>query len=195
MPLSPLRLRRWLSLGGISLPLIVLVLGGLGLTAQSPPPDSAPPTAPPRGILLTGYSQNTKFTQFYSYIYEELKNYISSRGVPLIEPGEVGLKSDPVDLDSVLDRLPGLNVRGLVYFRFDANELGWIWLTVQAFDPQGKLLWEEKSNSMWSGAMTPSGCARAAVNRIQGKLKGHVGKPGLPLRDALAVPAKKPKNK
>jgi len=64
---------------------------------------------------------------------------------------------------------------------------------VQCFDPAGRRLWEEKSDSPWSGAMTASGCARAAVNRIQKKLQGHVGKPGLPLREALATRPSKPK--
>ncbi len=162
-------------------------------TVQSEPVQS--PAVHRPGVLLTGYAQNEKFSKFHPYIYEELKNYLSSRGVPLTEPSEVGFQSDPVDLDRVLDRLPELGVRGLVYFRFDANEVGWIWLRVQCFDSGGKLLWEEKSNSLWSGAMTPSGCARAAVNRIQGKLKGHIGKPGLPLRDSLAVPPSKPKER
>lgn len=157
------------------------------------PVQSSTPRSP--GVLLTGYAQNEKFSNFYPYIYEELKNYISSRGVPLTEPSDVGFKSDPVDLNRVLDRLPDLGVRGLVYFRFDANEVGWIWLKVQCFDPVGKLLWEEKADSLWSGAMTPSGCARAAVNRIQDKLKRHVGKPGLPLRDALVVSPSKSKEK
>lgn len=174
----------------------VLAFGVAVLFPQAPPKEPAqPPAARAPGVLLTGYAQNEKFSKFYPYFYEELKNYISSRGVPLTQPGEVGLQSDPVDLDSVLDRLPELKVRGLVYFRFDANEVGWIWLTVQCFDSVGKLLWEEKANSLWSGAMTPSGCARAAVSRIQGKLKGHIGKPGMPLRDSLTVPSPKSKSK
>ncbi len=121
------------------------------------------PTVRRPGVLLTGYAQNEKFSKFYPYFYEA-------------------------------ERLHQLTRRAAyrVYFRFDANEVGWIWLRVQCFDSIGKLLWEEKANSLWSGAMTPSGCARAAVNRIQGKIKRHVGKPGLPLRDSLVVSPSKP---
>ena len=164
--------------------------------AQPAQSDSARPQEIRRlGILLTGYSQNEKYSKFYPYIYEELKNYLSSRGVPLTEPGDVGLQGDSVDLNRVLDRLPELGVRGLVYFRFDANEVGWIWLRLQCFDPVGRLLWEEKTDSLWSGAMMPSGVARAAVNRMQDRLKRRIGKPGLPLRDALVEQSPKVKNK
>jgi hypothetical protein len=146
------------------------------------------------GILFTGYGQNPKFSEFFQYIHEELKNYLGAR-VVLVEPGSVNFQGDSGDLTQLLDQLPGLGVRGMVFFRVDANEVGWIWLKVQCFDSLGKLLWEEKTDSLWSGAMTPSGCARAAVNRMQKKLKRRIGKAGLPERGAVEEPPKKPKKR
>lgn len=146
------------------------------------------------GILFAGYGQNPKFSEFFHYIYEELKNHLSSR-VVLVEPSSVNFQGDSGDLTQLLDQLPGLGVRGLVFFRADANEVGWIWLKVQCFDSLGKLLWEEKTDSLWSGAMTPSGCARAAVNRMQKKLNRRIGKAGLPERGVVEEPSKKPKKR
>jgi S1-C subfamily serine protease len=134
------------------------------------------------GVLVSGYGS----TDSFAMISVELLNFLSSQGVEVANrPSEFGpMKGDAIALNYLLEAMPKIGATSLLYL---VVEHGWSTIhriKLQCFDVNGKQLWQEDSTSATSWAQSEEGAAKAALARIEDKLKRHIGKPGLVLRSS-----------
>jgi len=82
-------------------------------------------------------------------------------------------------LNYYLERLPGTGASGLLYILLEHPYNNKYTASLQCFDANGKLLWEEKqSKAGWS----ETGATNAVLNALEKKLEPRIGGPGLPLK-------------
>lgn len=135
------------------------------------------------GVILAGLG-----TGSFQYVYLELMNFLASRNVDIANEtaGVKPMTGEVVSLNYYLDRLPKSDYAGLLYLTVDRGGGVAHKLRLQCFDKGGKLLWEEKSSSLWSWATTEMGGAKAATEQLEKKIVARIGKPGLPLKKGSA---------
>jgi hypothetical protein len=141
------------------------------------------------GVLLAGYGSPASGFQI---MFIELMNFLAAKGVAVAnEPSNFRpVTGDYVSLNYLLDYVKSSGGDGLLYVTVEHGYSNIHRMTLQCFDKDGKLLWQEKTSSTWSWAASEDGAARAALGKMEDALKRHIGQPGLLIKKNEAAPSK-----
>ena len=135
-----------------------------------------------RGVLIAGYGSPAPSFQF---VFLELENTLTADGVQIANRSSAmqQVNGDSVSIQNLLNIAQRQGSDSLLYLTIEHGSLPTNhYARLQCFDVSGKLLWEEKASSMGHWAPTDQAAAKAVAEQLKKKLKGHAGKPGLPLR-------------
>jgi hypothetical protein len=121
----------------------------------------------------------------FQFVFLELENALTADGVQLANaPSRMQqVNGDSVSVQNLLTVAQRQGSDSLLYLTIEHGSLPISHhARIQCFDVTGKLLWEEKASSIGHWAPTDEAAAKAVSEQLKKKLKGHVGKAGLPLR-------------
>lgn len=152
------------------------------------PQEDAPDRAAPdlKGVYVVTYRAPGHVIKSTPDVFHsaaaDVRKALTAGGVVLVEDKERGFieNESKMSLESMTKLAREAGAEFLLFVTVDRPTTKWIKLTLQSYDLNAKLLWEEPVDSGMSGMSGASGYKKCFEN-LDKKLPKRIGGPGLPV--------------
>ena len=162
--------------------------GPLALRAQIP----AEPPGTGVGSYFFAYRtpRHLKYSkpEVFHEVSNDLLDFFKSKQVLIVSDPERGniQTSEQFSVESLLNLTRDAKASHLLYLAVDRPVTAWVRVTLQCYDLNGKMLWEEKASE--GGGLSGKGGVRSSLDKIKKGLTARLGQRGLPLMQGNAPP-------
>lgn len=162
-------------------PYLLLSALALPLLSQEKPAPAASEPAVYLVVFRTPAHVRLSKPEVFHGFATDLWSFLKESGVPLkVDPERGTIETEsPMSVDSMLNIAKQVGATSLLFVTVDRPFTKWIKVTLQSYDPGGKLLWSEEASD--AGSMTGKGGYRKTLERIEARLAKRLGGPGLPV--------------
>ena len=107
-------------------------------------------------------------------------DYLKQNNVVLVEDPERGMirTETTMSTESMANLAKGAGAVGVLLITIDRPVMACLKVTVQAIDLSGNTLWQESAQD--ASGLNANGAVKKTQQKIEAKLKSHIGGPGLP---------------
>ncbi len=176
--------------------LLTLAVAHFAGAQSAPPPAPAPApkattTTTPGGVYYIAFRTSAHIgrsgPEVFHQVSSEMLTYLQAHNVNLVADPERGTieTTNAMSVDSMARLARQAGAQYVLLVTVDRPAAAWLKILVQAYDLDGKLLWEESADK--KSGMNGGDAPKVVGERIQKKLEPHVGKEGLPLRATTAT--------
>jgi hypothetical protein len=165
--------------------LLTYAIGTLLLFGALPAIDAQTPAAADNeAVYFVAYrtQRHIKYStpDIFHQLAADLLAYLKSRDVRIVEDPERGIlqTDESFSTESLLNLARNAGAAYLILVSVDRPLSKWLKVTVQAYDPNAKILWSEDASS--GGGLSGGGAPSKVLKALEKKLDPRVGKLGLP---------------
>lgn len=159
------------------------------MSAQTvPPPATATTTS--GGVYYIAFRTSAHIARSGPEVFHQVSSdmlaYLTSHNVNVVSDPERGTieTTNAMSVESMTRLARHAGAQSVLLVTVDRPAAAWLKILVQAYDLDGKLLWEESADK--KSGMNGGNAPQVVGERIQKKLEPHLGKQGLPVREVSA---------
>jgi len=162
--------------------LLGILLAGCTLplsSQQQPVPAVSEPSVYMVVLRTSAHVRYSKPEVFHGFA-NDLLRFLKENSVPLkVDPERGTIETDsPMSVESMLNIARQIGATSLLFVTVDRPVTKWIKVSVQAYDLDRSLLWQEDAAD--AGSMTGKGGYKKTLDAIESRLAKHLGDRGLP---------------